>query len=104
MGASLFHEYESVFGRKKLFENCPVSANEREILFNAFMTTCDWIHLYYLWRPNLKDEADNHVLELAVAGNASAIITKNVKDFNNGQLAFPHIQIIKPEQLLKEGV
>lgn len=103
MGTSLFHEYESVFGREHLFKNCPVPVSKREILFNAFMATCQWVHLYYLWRPNLKDEGDNHVLELAIAGNAAAIITKNVKDFRNGQLLFPHVHILKPEQLLKEG-
>jgi uncharacterized protein len=39
---------------------------------------------------------------LAIAGNATAIITKNVKDFKSGQLLFPGINILKPEQLLKE--
>ena len=29
-----------------------------------------WVRVYYLWRPNLPDEADNHLVELAVAGNA----------------------------------
>lgn len=66
------------------------------------MAVCRWIHIYYLWRPNLKDEDDNHVLELAVAGNAKAIVTKNTKDFKNGQLFFPNIHILKPEQLLGE--
>ena len=46
------------------------------------------------------DEADNHILELAMAGNAAAIVTKNIKDFKGGQLLFPKINILKPEQLL----
>lgn len=104
MGTSLFHEYESVFARNELFNNCPINSNERDILFNAFINTCQWVHLYYLWRPNLRDECDNHVLELAIAGNATAIITKNIKDFKNGQLFFPDVRILKPEQLLKGEV
>ncbi len=104
MGTSLFHEYESLLGREKLFKNCTVSADQREDLLNAFMAVCRWIHVYYLWRPNLRDEDDNHILELAIAGNATAIITKNVKDFKSGQLLFPGINILKPEQLLKENV
>lgn len=28
----------------------------------------------YLWRPNLKDEADNHLVELAIAARAAYII------------------------------
>ncbi len=101
MGNALFTEYQSLLQRD-LFKNCPLSANERETLLDAFMSVCQWIHIYYLWRPNLRDEGDNHVLELAIAGNASAIITNNVKDFKNGQLLFPGINILKPEQLLKE--
>jgi len=102
MGTPLFHEYESVLQRANLFKNCPLSADQREDLLNAFISVCRWIHIYYLWRPNLKDEGDNHVLELAIAGNATAIVTKNTKDFKNGQLLFPGIHILKPEQLLKE--
>jgi predicted nucleic acid-binding protein len=65
------------------------------------MATCRWTHVYYLWRPNLPDEADNHILELAVAGNATAVITHNTRDFNRGELIFPDIQILKPNQLLE---
>jgi hypothetical protein len=36
----------------------------------------------FLWRPNLPDEADNHVIELAVAGGASAVVTNNVRDLH----------------------
>jgi putative PIN family toxin of toxin-antitoxin system len=102
MGTSLFHEYESLLHRASMLKKCPLSAGQREDLFNAFMSVCRWIHIYYLWRPNLKDEDDNHVLELAIAGNAVVIVTKNTKDFKNGQLLFAGIHILKPEQLLKE--
>jgi len=44
------------------------------------------------------------MLELAVAGNASAIVTKNTKDFKSGQLLFPKIHILKPEQLLTGNI
>jgi uncharacterized protein len=37
MGTPLFHEYESVLGREKLFKNCPLSVGERENLLNAFI-------------------------------------------------------------------
>jgi hypothetical protein len=30
------------------------------------------------WRPNLRDEGDNHLVELAIAGGAEAIVTYNV--------------------------
>jgi predicted nucleic acid-binding protein len=74
----------------------------REELFDIFSAHCEWIRVYYQWRPNLKDEADNHLIELAVAGNAKCIVTRNMKDFATGQLAFPHIKILTPEAFLKE--
>ncbi|MDZ8054893.1 MAG: PIN domain-containing protein [Aulosira sp. ZfuCHP01] len=57
--------------------------------------------IYYLWRPNLKDEADNHLIELAVAGNAQIIATHNVKDFQNSELLFPNLSILKPEEIIR---
>lgn len=57
---------------------------------------------YYAWRPNLRDESDNHVVELAVAGAASAIVTRNVRDFQIGaELKFPGLDILTPVQLLR---
>jgi predicted nucleic acid-binding protein len=48
------------------------------------------------------DEGDNHVLELATAGNARWIATNNLRDFRKAELRFPDIQIMTPEQILKE--
>jgi hypothetical protein len=31
--------------------------------------------LIYGWRPHLRDEGDNHLVELAIAGGAEAIVT-----------------------------
>ena len=30
------------------------------------MSRCRWVEVFYAWRPNLPDEADNHLIELAV--------------------------------------
>jgi predicted nucleic acid-binding protein len=60
------------------------------------------VPVYYLWRTNLRDEADNHVVELAVAGRASIIVTHNVADFAGSDLRFPEIRIVRPNDLLKE--
>lgn len=38
---------------------------------------------------------------LALAGNASAIVTNNIKDFQNTNLSFPTLLILKPEQLIR---
>lgn len=101
MGPALFHEYEDVLSRDDLFATAPLSATERETLLNAFLSVCAWTRIYYLWRPNLRDEADNHVMELAVAANASTIITANVKDFRRAELAFPGVRVASPSAYVR---
>ena len=54
-----------------------------------------------MWRPNLKDEDDNFIVELAVASGVEYIITYNIKDFQNPELTFKH-KVITPEQFIKE--
>ncbi len=102
MGAALFAEYESLLSRQPLFAACRLDARQRDDLFNAFLNVCRWTNIYYSWRPNLRDEADNHLIELAVAGGASAIVTKNVRDFKGAELHFPGLRILPPEALLRE--
>lgn len=102
MGTALFAEYESLLTRSSLFAPSPLSPAEREALLNAFLSVCRWVTIYFGWRPNLVDEGDNHVVELAVAGGAGAIVTKNVKDFRRAELSFVGLRILKPEELLKE--
>ena len=103
MGNALFSEYEDVLARPALFAKSRLNAGERDELFDIFAATCEWIRVYYQWRPNLRDESDNHLIELAVAGNSQYIVTRNIRDLASGQLAFPHLKIVTPEQYLKDN-
>lgn len=97
---SLFLEYEDVLSRAKTIERCPLSQVEREDLLDAFASHCQMVELHYLWRPNLRDEADNHVFELAVAAQNATLLTWNVRDFATAELHFPHIRVLTPAQWL----
>ena len=100
MGNALFTEYQDVMNRDEIKAKCPLSESEAKDLLADFMSVCQWVKIFYLWRPNLKDEADNHLIELAIAGNAQIIVTRNVSDFKRSQLQFPQIKILKPEEIL----
>lgn len=101
MGTSLFAEYEDVLSRSDLFRSSPLDGAERERVLNAFLHVSRWARVYFLWRPNLPDEGDNHLVELAVAGGAEVIVTKNVRDLKRSELVFPSIRILRPEELLE---
>lgn len=102
IGNALFNEYEDVFGRDDLFKNCKLSGSERNELLDVFFSCCEWTRVYYLWRPNLPDEADNHLVELAVAGGADFIVTRNLRHLRSSQLRFPQLRIASPATFLKE--
>ncbi len=102
MGNALYTEYESLLNRPSLWYKSRTTAEEREQVLNALLSMTRWVEIYYLWRPNLPDEADNHLIELAMAGGASHIITKNIKDVGRGELRFDHLTICKPEDFIRE--
>jgi len=49
---------------------------------------------------HLPDEADKHLIELALAGSAEIIVTNNLADLRNGELRFPGLKILSPNQFL----
>ena len=96
MGNALFNEYEDVFGRADLFERRPQNLAQRAELLDIFLAHCQWTRVYYAWRPNLPDEADNHLVELAVAGGADFIVTRNLRDVARMELRFPQLRVLSP--------
>ena len=101
IGAALFAEFEDVLARGALWAGSLISAGERDEVFDGFVSVCRWVEVFFVWRPNLPDEADNHLVELAVAGNAIAIVTRNTRDLVRGELRFPSLRILTPEQCLE---
>jgi putative PIN family toxin of toxin-antitoxin system len=101
MGPALMAEYEDVLGRADLFADSVLSAKERNDLLDGLLHRCRWVEVFYAWRPNLPDEADNHLIELAVAAQADAIVTRNIRDVARGELKFPSLRVLTPEQCLE---
>jgi len=89
--------------RETLFATCRLTKDEREVLLDAFLSAYPWQKVHYAWRPNLPDEADDHLVELAVTGGATAILTYNTQDFERAELQFPGLRIVRPAALVPEG-
>ena len=102
MGAALLAEYEDVLGRSALWRKSRLSADERDELLEIFLAACKWTRIYFGGRPNLRDEGDNHLIELAVAGGAGCIVTRNIRDLAPMELKIPALAVRTPEQFLKE--
>jgi len=97
----LFAEYEAVLGRPETQRRCPLTVMEQTQLLDAFLSRTRLVEVYYRWRPNLPDEGDNHVLELAVAAGDAPTVTFNRRDFRSGELRFPGIIVQTPGAWLK---
>jgi putative PIN family toxin of toxin-antitoxin system len=97
-GNALWLEYEDLLGRDIWTD--VTSDDERRQVLSALIKVGQWVTVYYGWRPNLPDEADNHLIELAIAGGAEVIITHNIRDFKRGEL-LNSIKILNPADFLE---
>jgi len=100
IGHALFCEYEDVINRDYIYSKSPMTLDDRNEFLDDFLSICEWNEIHYLWRPNLTDEGDNHLVELAVASGASYIITQNIRDLQSGDLNFDTIKAMHPVAFL----
>lgn len=101
-GNALFSEYQDVMSRPHLTAKSPLTAEEQQTLLEVLLSVSDWVRVYFLWRPNLPDEGDNHLIELALAGDATHIVTNNIRDFRSGELTFPKLKIVTPAEFITQ--
>jgi putative PIN family toxin of toxin-antitoxin system len=94
----VFFEYEEVLRRPKQFPH--LNAQDIEDFLDFIASESDHIRINFLWRPQLQDPDDDLVLELAVFGQADAIITYNQRHFVGSDLF--GIRILSPSDFIKE--
>ena len=81
VSVALLFEYEEILKRNKRI--LKLGNEEIEDILNFICQVAVHQKIFFLWRPYLKDQKDDHLLELAVASRATTIITHNIRDFNS---------------------
>lgn len=98
LSTSLLFEYEEILKRHQVM--LKLSDQAVEDVLDGFCSRGECKKIHFLWRPQLPDPKDDHVLELAVAAGGSDIVTHNVTDFATASLF--GVRIVTPAKLLGE--
>ena len=98
---AVFLEYEAVLMRPEQRLATGMNAQEVEGFLAALASAAEPVELNFLWRPQLRDPADELMLEAAVNGYADALITHNVRDFLPAMQTFG-LNVLTPAALLEE--
>lgn len=81
LSVPLLIEYEAVLKRPEHLAASGLTDHEMDSVLDMVAANAREVRLHYLWRPMLRDPSDDMVAEVAVAGNAEALITFNTRDF-----------------------
>jgi putative PIN family toxin of toxin-antitoxin system len=77
-----------------------LSAAEANTFVDRLMSMAEPVELYFRWRPQLHDPGDELVLEAAINGRASAIVTFNERDLREAKTSFD-IEVLRPGEILR---
>ena len=94
----LILEYEAVL--KNHLDKGIVSDSDIEDFIDYLCAVGIKTKIFYLWRPYLKDQFDDHVLELAISAGAERGVTYNKRDFLRAEDL--GIKIQTPKEFLVE--
>lgn len=92
-------EYEAVLKRPKQLRAIKLTSDEVDAFLDGLATLIIPVTPFFLWRPQLRDPSDEHVLETAVNGYADAIVTFNIRHYSSAAGQFG-IELLRPGEAL----
>src|SRR6266403_860779 len=101
LSVPLILEYETVLTRPQHLAACGLSSAEAGRVLDDLVAFARPVRLAFRWRPRLSDPDDDMVLETAINGSASAIVTFNQRDFASGMKGFS-CAVILPATALQQ--
>jgi putative PIN family toxin of toxin-antitoxin system len=97
----LFLEYEDVLKRPEHRLAHGLAPEQIDDLLAELAALIEPVELHFRWRPQVSDPGDEMVLEVAINGNADAVVTYNVADFAAAADRFG-IVVLRPADVLKK--
>lgn len=97
---ALFLEYEDVLRRPLQLSASGLLDSDVDAILNELAGLMKPVITHYQWRPQLRDPADEMVLEAAANAQAHAIVTYNLRDFSPA--ARFGIAVLNPEQTFRQ--
>ena len=97
---ALFLEHKDVLKRPEQREASGLSLAKVDTALTALSALMKPVEVRFTWRPQLADPGDEMVLDVAVNGQADALVTHNLADF---ALAAPRfgLRLLRPGELLE---
>jgi len=97
----LIIEYEAVLTRPEHLEASGLTSRQVNEVLDALVKVSIPVPLRFLWRPQLKDPADEMVLETAVNGAADWMVTFNLRHLAEASLRFG-VRVARPGDMWRE--
>ena len=98
---ALFLEYEDVLKRREHTRIHGMSQRSINDFLTGLAGIIEPVRIFFHWRPQLPDAADEMVLEAALNGRADAIVTHNLRDFQAAGTRF-NLRIVSPATFVRE--
>lgn len=98
LSVTLFFEYEHVLRRNTA--QLQLSDQDVDDFLDGICALAALQKIHYLWRPQLPDPKDDHLLELSLAAGKATIVTYNVRHFEKARTL--GIRVVKPVDILGE--